>query len=472
MKEITLYIIMALGCGYLNAQNAVQNNGNLQIHTGASMTVFGDLTNASTGALVNNGSLYARATITNNQAAMAVGTGSLLINGTSAQIVNGAQPFRTFNLTTNNSAGITLNANLDVSGTHTFTAGILASSATPNYLIYEAGSSHSGSSDAAHVSGWVKKIGNTNFVYPVGNNTYLRSVALNSLSSSSEFNVHYYGGTPSANVMVLPLKNVDAAEYWTVNRVSGGTAAVNMNWDNSKVGFPNWVMGDIVAASWNGTAWTDAGGTASGNVTTTGTITSSSVGTFNMFTFGSKTFPIPLTLIKFTATRQESYTRIAWTTVNEVNVSHFIVERSDDGIHFAGIGRVQARNSGNLENYFLDDTRAILGTAWYRLRSVDLDARESMSKIVSVSVTGHDQALTLLSNPVKNKIQLRAGADLAGKFDYKLFKLNGQKIQQGTLNLQNGGNYEIGLNSSIPPGTYILRVTNGQLSFEYKIIEL
>jgi hypothetical protein len=472
MKSTNLSIILLLLCFYAKAQNPIQNSGNLQIHPGGAISGFGDFTNASTGVLINNGALHLKATVTNDQSAMAAGTGTLHLNGSSAQSMNGLQPFRTFDLVSNNNAGITLSNNLHVSGAHTFTAGLIATSATPNYLIYEAGSSYSGSSDAAHVNGWVKKIGNTNFVFPVGNTSYLRAIELNSLSGSSEFNVRHLPSTPNATSLQLPIKDLDGVEYWSVNRVSGGSASVAMNWDNSKVPFPNWFLADIVAASWNGSAWTDVGGTPTGNVTTTGNLTSNSVSSFTRFTFGSKTFPLPLTLVRFTAIRQHNYTKVSWTTTSEQNVSHFVVERSDNGIHFYSIGQLPARNSGNLENYSLDDVKVIHGTAWYRLRSVDLDTRESISKIVSITIQNDDQGLVLMNNPVKDKIMLRAGSDLMGKFEYKLYSPAGQQVQQGMLNIQNSSTQEITLQSQLPSGTYMLHITNGYRSFEYKLIQL
>src|SRR5687767_6699026 len=143
-----------------NAQTAVTNTGTLYISSNSDIFyAAGDLTNTST-ALTNNGPLYVRGTLTNNQTPATVGTGTLHLNGSSAQSVAGTATFKTYNLTTDNAAGITLNNNLSISGIHTFTTGDIASSVTPNYLVYESGSSYTGATDARHVTGWVKKIGN------------------------------------------------------------------------------------------------------------------------------------------------------------------------------------------------------------------------------------------------------------------------------------------------------------------------
>src|SRR5688500_3883510 len=143
MKSNIIQISLLLFGFCLNAQQPFNNTGNLQIHTGGSMTAFGNFTNAGTGSLVSNGSLYVRANLSNAQSSMATGTGTLYLNGTIAQAVNCIQPFRIFNLVTNNNSvsGITLNHNLIVSGVLTFSDGILHTSSTPNYMIYETSSS-------------------------------------------------------------------------------------------------------------------------------------------------------------------------------------------------------------------------------------------------------------------------------------------------------------------------------------------
>ena len=187
MKSIHIVSIALLLYYSSNSQTAATNTGVLYISTNTDIFYAGsDFTNTST-LLTNNGQLYVKGNFTNNAIPATVGTGTLYLNGTSTQSVSGSATFKTFNLNTNNTTGITLNNNLSVSGTHTFVAGNIASSATPNYLIYEAGSSHTGSSDAAHVTGWVKKYGNTAFTFPVGNGTYSRDIAINNLSTSIGF---------------------------------------------------------------------------------------------------------------------------------------------------------------------------------------------------------------------------------------------------------------------------------------------
>jgi hypothetical protein len=461
MKKIILPILLFAAVIYTNAQDAMTNSGNLQIHSGASVSGFANFTNSATGSLVNNGSLYMKGAVTNNQSSMATGTGTLYLNGSVAQSVNGSQPLKVFNFVSDNNAGIILSNNVHVSGAHTFTNGIIASP-SPYFIAYESGSSYSGSNDANHVSGWIKKLGSTDFIFPVGNGTVQRTVALNNLSASSEFNVRFNAGNPpSMNSTQLPLRDVDEYEYWTINKVSGGTAQVNLNWDGSKIYFPNWILSDIVVAGFNGSLWTDNGGTASGDVSTT----------FNMFTFGSISWVLPMTLIDFTAKRQDNYTKINWKTASEYNMSHFIVERSDDGASFYSIGQVSARNRGIIENYQQLDHVPINKIAYYRLRCVNKDGKEILSRIVTVTESNGGDLL-LLNNPVHDRIRLLAGSTLKGSFHYQITMTNGQLVQQGTLTIQTSGQYEIPMNVKMQSGTYVLKVSDQVQSFDYKLLVL
>jgi hypothetical protein len=395
----------------------------------------------------------------------------LYLNGTAVQAVNGTAAFKTNHLNTDNSTGITLNNNLSVTGTHTFSNGLITTSSTPNYMIYEAGSSYTGSGDTRHINGWVKKIGSTNFTFPVGDAAYERPVAISSLSGSSEYNARYYTTTPNTaySYMQNPLVMVNPNEYWTVNQVSGGTAAVTLNWNYSKVYFPNWIVPDLRVAGFNGSRWISQGGTASGTTTTTGTITSNSISSFGMFAIGSASWVLPVTLISFDAIRQNGNTDIKWVTENEYNLRGFIVERSDNGTHFYSIAQLPGRNTRGNEHYVITDKTPINNIAFYRLRSADENGRESYSRVVAVSDAGK-RSLTLLSNPVHSQAILIAGGQLNGAFDYYISTAGGQSLQQGKLNIQSGGVYPISLSSNINPGTYILKVSNGAEHFSYKMI--
>jgi hypothetical protein len=468
MKRILLQISLVLICIYADAQQAFTNNGNLQIHTGGSVSGFGNFTNTGSGVLVNNGSVYVRGNITNDETLMAIGTGTLYLNGTAAQSVNGSQQFRTYNLETNNAAGFTLNNNLSVSGVHTFSSGLIASSAAPNYLIYEAGSSYTGSTDTRHVTGWVKKIGTTDFTFPVGDNTYERAAGIANLSASSEINGHYYTPTPNIFNLLPPLVRVDENEYWQIDRVSGGTAQIALNWNHAKVPFMNVLLSDVRVARYTTGNWTSAGGSAAGNVTTTGNITSAAVNTFGQFTFGSESFPLPVNIISLTAVRRTGVSFLKWLTGNEQNTDHFEVQRSYNAVTFATIGTVSGRNTGRQEEYNFEDPFSFQGIAYYRIRIVSSDNKNTYSGIAAVSEKELNTGSFVVLNPVRNVITIfnRTGSD--GNFNYQLFNAGGQLITNGKVNMSSSGSAVIPV--QLPAGVYLLEISDAKTMLRQRIL--
>ncbi len=469
MRKIFLLLYtFLLAVATTNAQ-AVKNSGNFQVHTGGSFSCFLDFTNSSTAALVNNGSLYLRANLTNDQASMSAGTGTLYLNGSSAQAAGGSQTFKTNNLETNNSSGITLNIDLSVAGAHTFSNGLIATSSTPNYLIYESGSSHSGSADSRHVNGWVKKIGSTDFTFPVGDASYLRTIAISSLTLSSEFDCKYF--TPTSNIFNLssPIIKVKGNEYWQLNKNSGGDAAVTLNWDHSKVAMDNVTLTDIRSSLYTGGLWTNTGGSASGNVTTTGTITSGSLSSFGAMTLGYLSYPIPLDLISFTGERRGTDNILHWVSQNEYDLQEYEVQRSFDARQYNLVGKVDGRNSGNREQYSFTDPVTYQGIAYYRLRCVDLDGNFKYSNIIALADHSFAGAGLLVPNPVRRVITIFNRAGSGEDYSYQLFSAAGQLVSKGQIQLPVSGSAVIELPVHIANGIYQLELSGSRNRFIEKL---
>ncbi|MEO7924240.1 MAG: hypothetical protein ABIR30_11240 [Chitinophagaceae bacterium] len=469
MKKLILSFLL-LSTGHAFAQSAFTNTGNMQLHPGATVAGFGNFTNSSTATLVNNGSLYLKRDIANDQASMSAGTGTLNLDGSISQSLNGAATYKCFNLVSDNTAGITLNNDLSIAGAHTFTNGMITTSSTPNYLVYENGASHTGSNDSRHVDGWVKKIGNGNFTFPVGNSTYLRSIAISGLSASSEFNCHFYRPTQNIYNLWSPVVQVKANEYWQLDKISGGTAQVTLNWEHAKYAMDNILVSDIRAAYYTTGSWHSAGGSASGTVTTTGSVTSNALSGFGQMTLGYISFPVPLKLISFTAERRSGVSYLTWITENEENVSHFDVQRSYDAVNYVSIGNVTARNMNSRQVYLFEDHSPLQGIAYYRIKSIDIDGKFSFSKIAAVNENqGHTGDFYVL-NPARAAITIFNRSGLEGQFDYKLFNAAGQLQLKGIVSMSANGSAVLPLAPGTATGIYVLELAKEKIRSRQKVL--
>jgi len=98
---------------------------------------------------------------------------------------------------------------------------------------------------------------------------------------------------------------------------------------------------------------------------------------------------LPLELANFTAERTaKGFVQLNWETLAEENLSHFVVQTSQDLRTWKDVEQVYASNAPDIYN--LLDENPFLGEAYYRLRSVDFDGTDYMSQVVKVDVSSGD----------------------------------------------------------------------------------
>src|SRR5690606_28144048 len=103
----------------------------------------------------------------------------------------------------------------------------------------------------------------------------------------------------------------------------------------------------------------------------------------------SACIPLPVVMAYFNVVKQGSGALLSWATVTEQNSSHFIIEKSLDGVAFTPIGKVDVRgNSFSPVTYGFTDPFIGLGITYYRLVQYDIDGTAHYSEIKSVSNGG------------------------------------------------------------------------------------
>jgi len=120
-------------------------------------------------------------------------------------------------------------------------------------------------------------------------------------------------------------------------------------------------------------------------------------------TIAAGTLPVSIQNITVEALNGKTY--INWVTASELNTSHFIIQRSTDGVHFTDLGKIAAMGSG-ANNYRFTDVFPINGTNYYRLQSVDKSGATTFSKVIAVSLLTQEFGIKVYPNPAKNKITI------------------------------------------------------------------
>jgi hypothetical protein len=198
---------------------------------------------------------------------------------------------------------------------------------------------------------------------------------------------------------------------------------------------------------------------------------------FKNFTYSSPLSTVPVKMLSFTATLgKNSKVDLKWTTASEINVSHFVIERSTDGADYSDAGVVFAYgNASDKTNYSFSDNLSNIqsGVVYYRLRSVDLDGKGmySETRIIKLSKQAENTiTITTFPNPVINEVRIAIPAEWQNKkVTYEVLNANGQTIAK----TETGSSSQVETinTNNFSRGFYVVRVScNGQTA-QQKIIK-
>ncbi len=172
---------------------------------------------------------------------------------------------------------------------------------------------------------------------------------------------------------------------------------------------------------------------------------------------------LPVEFGNFKVSQKESGVQLDWTTYTEINVSHFEIEHSTDGINFSTIGQVGATNHTVQTDYSWFDAEPSSGNNLYRIKSVDLDGKVNYTAIVKINLGISFAGINIYPNPVTaHQISFQASDLQPGTYLICIYNSMGQQLFQQSLNHSGGAiSQSIQLPASINAGMYNLVVING-----------
>lgn len=363
-------------------------------------------------------------------------------------------------------APITLRNELDL------TLGRLFTSATELPTLSNGGSVVN-ASDAGFVHGPFRKIGNTDFTFPIGKENSYRPASLSGITGGAAmaFTAEYFhhpgpGGGVPGNPLGLAhdatLHHVSDCEHWQIDRSNGSpNAFVTLSWrdpESCVVTLP----ADMRVAYWDGSQWTDRGGTPitgnnSAGTVTTANVQSSFVQPANYWTLASLSNenPLPIELLSFTAQAQGTQVDLEWSTASEKNNDYFTVERSADAVAFEPVLRVAgAGNSQQLLQYRDADRDPMTGLSYYRLRQTDYDGTSQVSDAVPVFFSRTADMTVLYAT---DALYLQHGFAEGSRLD--ILDPTGRLVRSAAID--HAGLMQLPM-EGLAHGSYVLRLTDGR----------
>ncbi len=466
------------------------NGATLIIETGDALQVT-DLTLTGTAPFLDTQGqeVMISRLLTNNSTHSSVfdAASTVLFNGNDDPVISGSSSTTFNHLTISKSGGanLSVNQNITVNGTLRWESSHNIVLISPSVLTMASGSLVTGYASIRMVDGPMKKIGNTAFIFPIGDGTRYGQLCIRNLTgdNTTEFTAQYFAEAhgniarvdikdPDANGL---LNNMSGEEYWTLDRsVTTSSADVDLYWDDaSESGIDD--EDDLRIAHFNTSSkWENYGASFISYGSPSGYIRVAGVSSFSPFTFGSEhgvknplnNAPLPIELLFLNATSNFENIELNWATASELNNDHFELEKSTDGHGFQKIGTVKGNGTTNETLYYkFTDSSPFSGINYYRLKQVDYDGTFEYSKVVSVEqYLDLENAFELFPNPAsKDNVTVRVLDPDLGNFQLQLYDTYGRLYYQGQFETNKAGNISIRPTVPLQEGVYFVNlIHNGQ----------
>jgi citrate lyase gamma subunit len=187
-------------------------------------------------------------------------------------------------------------------------------------------------------------------------------------------------------------------------------------------------------------------------------------GGFSPFIVASPGAVLSTELLNIKAKAANNTNIVAWETASEINNKGFEVERQNANGTWASLGFVQG--IGKAATYTFTD-KGPLSISYYRLRQIDFDGKETLSKIVSVSQDTKGR-ISISPNPTSDKVNIQLNQnDVSNQpTTVILSDMTGRQVLTQTTT---SGAFQLDL-SSLAKGMYVVTLQSNNAIYQEKII--
>lgn len=416
---------------------------------------FGTLTMTNSATLEYNGTV--------NTQVMAANAGSGTDSFTFTRVV--------VNNTYGTSPQLTTEGSTTINEYLTLTDGIV-NTASARMVVIANNAEADGGNANSYIDGPMKKIGDDDFEFPLGNGGRWARLAMEGLGSANNATemVAEYLKTAAPNntspYFGTGIHHVSYIEYWKLDRVldSGNDAStqVRLHWED-RAGSGIALNSDLRVAQYrtSTTRWENHGGTATGG-TTGSVVSTTAISSFGNISFGSSagSNPLPVELLTFGAVVNGNFVDITWSTASESNSDHFEVEATPDGSIFRTVGiAAAAGHSQSTLDYAMRDEQPYSGTSYYRLKQVDQDGTIAFSDLVAVQYDARERTtMVLYPNPSTGVLNVMP-VEAEGTFSIEVMDATGRTALLSERTMNGAAMLELDA-SALRDGRYVVVVTD------------
>ena len=458
-----LFLLCWLLAKPLSAQIDVTNDGLFFVKDSQLVHINGNFSNYSS-EFKNRGDFGLTGSLVNEARVFNQGAGIFRFYGDQEQSLFLYQAFSTYDMELNNPEGLTMmgSSSLQLFNEINFFDGILRTKYS-SLISFEPFAYHTNASDFSHINGPMRRLGSTDFIFPVGKGGLLRAPAVTDLAGLTRFQVEYFNVGHPISKTDNSLERVNDQEYWEIRQVEGfSTGRVTIPYDEATGFFPD--LDQLEMAFWDTAQWTKIEFVSDGASPMMGLTSENLLNKFKYFTTAQNRIlrdKITLSLEQ----NEECEISVNWVLPPEYIAEYYEVQRSFDGLSFMKIGEVPGDSVPSNDytvHWLIDPILYKEETLYYRLKIYFADGSFIYSNVPSLENECIFEDCILFPNPVRSRenIKLRMESDSTRVMDFQIWSTIGRLLSEGDLEIKEGRNdYEIPTKElRLPFATYYLTV--------------
>ncbi len=178
---------------------------------------------------------------------------------------------------------------------------------------------------------------------------------------------------------------------------------------------------------------------------------------------------VPVKLVSFIAENRQCNSRLSWQVANEINLTYYAIERSNNSIEFTEVGRVpsSSQNAATKSYRYNDNDISNIKNLFYRLRMVDKDEKFEYSPIKQVSLNCPEKVAISVYPTLSNGL---VNIKLSSGLEQSTIRITNSLGQEIIVNESKGFSRILNLKNFVN-GVYFLQIVhNGKILDNFKII--
>jgi hypothetical protein len=264
----------------------------------------------------------------------------------------------------------------------------------------------------------------------------------NNINTANSYFIKIYGVLQFTGSSKIDMSNSSRVYIFTGGSITGTSPsqALRINGSDKYKGSEGTVSGSKYAASWTSTSP-------------------------NGFVID---MALPVKYVGFNVARQNNNVLIDWTTSEEINSSHYLVQRSENGSEWNTIATVTAAGTNLTHTYSYTDKNVTARVVYYRICQVDIDGKTAMTPVRVVRTDSNNGQIKVAGSS-SNSVYVHFSEQVKTTVTILVASSNGQVISKKTIDSPVG--QVIVPAQNLTKGVYIISVTDGQdLKFSKQVL--